>query len=377
MDSSFRSKKIFQTVKMPALFCAFVFILPYLHPSKNQSLNMKYIVCQQPGEFRLAEKEAPVRQEGNALLKIRKVGICGTDLHAYGGNQAFFTYPRILGHELAAEILEIGDNAQDLSAGDPVVIMPYLSCGTCIACRQGKTNCCTDIAVLGVHTDGGMQQFISLPPDILMPAKGLTLEEIALVEPLAIGAHAIRRANLIPGETILVIGCGPIGIGILKMAQIAGVEVIAMDINEDRLRYAREQIGITHTINALHKPLEAVESLTDGDLASAVFDATGNAKVLMEAPRYMAHGGRYILVGLSKGNLTYHHPSLHAKETSLLCSRNATREDFEQVISVLQQKLFPVDSYITHRVGYEQMIGHFNSWLLPETGVIKAMVSWD
>lgn len=338
---------------------------------------MKYIVCQQPGEFLLKEREEPTASGSTALLKIRRVGICGTDIHAYGGNQAFFSYPRILGHELAAEILEIPDNPQQLSVGDQVVIMPYLSCGQCIACRNGKTNCGTNIEVLGVHTDGGMQEKISLPIETLLPAPGLSLDEIAIVEPLAIGAHAVRRANLKARETVLVIGCGPIGIGIIKLAQIEGAQVIAMDIKEDRLRYAKEVLGAAHVVNALENPLAKIETITNGDLATAVFDATGNARVLMEGPRYMSHGGRFVLVGLSKGELTYHHPSIHAKETSLMCSRNATRSDFEYVISVLKRQLFPVDSYITHRVGFEDMIGQFDAWTQAETGVIKAMVNWD
>lgn len=339
---------------------------------------MKYIVCNQPGKFELKEKSAPESAEpGSALLTIKRVGICGTDLHAYGGNQAFFTYPRILGHELAAEVREVGPNAQSLKPGDKVVILPYLSCGTCIACRRGKTNCCTRMQVLGVHTDGGMQEVVSLPTSVLIPANDLSLEAIAIVEPLAIGAHAVRRANLSPGETVLVIGCGPIGIGIMKFAQLEGARVIAMDVNEARLNYAREQFGVDATVNALEDPLAAVQALTEGDLATTVFDASGNAQALMAAPQYLAHGGRYILVGLSKGDLTFHHPAIHAKEMSLLCSRNATLADFERVISALRQHLFPVDAYITHRVGFQEMIAHFDSWLKPETGVMKAMVSWE
>ncbi|MEM1123240.1 MAG: alcohol dehydrogenase catalytic domain-containing protein, partial [Bacteroidota bacterium] len=195
---------------------------------------MKYIVCEKPGQFILKEKEMPQRKAGEAILKIKQVGICGTDLHAYGGNQAFFTYPRILGHELAAEVAEIGDNKQGLSVGDKVIIMPYVSCGKCIACRNGKPNCCTNIRVLGVHSDGGMQEYFAVPTNILIPAGNLSLSEIALVEPLAIGAHAIRRANVQRGENIVVVGCGPIGIGLMKLAQMDGARVIALDVNEDR-----------------------------------------------------------------------------------------------------------------------------------------------
>lgn len=337
---------------------------------------MKYIVCEQPGTWMLGEKETPRPTQGEALLKIKRVGICGTDLHAYGGNQAFFSYPRILGHELAAEVLEIGDNPQGIKAGDRVAIMPYLSCGTCIACRHGKTNCCTQIQVLGVHTDGGMQEKIVLPSDILIPANDLSLEEIAIIEPLAIGAHAIRRASIQKNEFALIIGCGPIGIGMIAFAQAEGAQVIAMDVNPDRLRYVQDVLGVKHLINALDNPLEKISKITNGDLATAVFDATGNARALMAGPTYMAAGGRYVLVGLSKGDLTFHHPSIHAKEISLLCSRNATTADFDYVMTALRNKQFPVDAYLTHTVGFEQMIEHFDSWLKPETGVMKAMVEW-
>lgn len=337
---------------------------------------MKRIVCKRPGKFLLQEIAAPKRKAGEALLKIRQVGICGTDLHAYAGNQAFFSYPRILGHELAAEVLEIDENKQGLKSGDKVIVMPYISCGKCIACRNGKPNCCTNIQVLGVHTDGGMQEIIAVPESILLPAGNLSDFEIALVEPLAIGAHALRRAVIQPGETVLVIGCGPIGIGMMKLAQIDGARVIAMDINKDRLAYAKEEIGVDEIVVATEEPMKRIEELTHGDLATAVFDATGNQNALEQGVQFMAHGGRYVLVGLSKGNLTYHHPSIHAKETTLMCSRNATFEDFRKVKEALETGLFPTDSFITHKVSHHEMIEHFDSWLEPKTGVIKAMVAF-
>ncbi|KAA5823784.1 zinc-binding alcohol dehydrogenase family protein [Algibacter amylolyticus] len=336
---------------------------------------MKYIVCEKPGEFILKEKEAPVRKAGEALLKINKVGICGTDLHAYSGNQAFFTYPRILGHELASEVLEIDENAKGIKAGDKVVVMPYVSCGECIACRNGKTNCCTNIRVLGVHADGGMQEQITVPANILLPANNLSNDQMAIVEPLAIGAHAIRRADIKAGETVVVVGCGPIGIGIMKLAQIAGAKVIALDMNEDRLKYAKENIGVDYVVNVSNDPVKQIEEITNGDLATAVFDASGNKFALEACPDYMAHGGRFVLVGLSKGELTYTHPKVHAKEMTLMCSRNATTEDFKHVISVLDQ--FPTESFITHSVPFTEMIANFDSWLKPETGVIKATVNFN
>ncbi|MEX0288858.1 MAG: zinc-binding alcohol dehydrogenase family protein [Flavobacteriaceae bacterium] len=337
---------------------------------------MKYLVCEKPGEFQLREKTAPIRQEGEALLSIKKVGICGTDLHAYTGNQAFFTYPRILGHELAAEVLEIGENPQGIRPGDNVVIMPYINCSHCIACKSGKTNCCTSLKVLGIHTDGGMQERISIPTNLLIPAKGLSYNEMAIVEPLAIGAHAIRRAAMTNNETIVVIGCGPIGIGIMKLAQIAGAKVIAIDINQARLDYATEKIGVDHVVLANEKTVDRVSEITEGNMATAVFDATGHKTALESGPSYMAHGGRYILVGLSKGELVFTHPQIHAKETTIMCSRNATLEDFEHVISILENQKFPTESFITHNVDYSEMIANFDAWLNPANGVIKATVNF-
>ncbi len=335
---------------------------------------MKYIVCEQPGEFLLKEKEVPVRKKGEALLKVKKVGICGTDLHAYSGNQAFFTYPRILGHELASEIVEIDKNKAGLKAGDKVVIMPYISCGTCIACRNGKTNCCTNISVLGVHSDGGMQEYITVRQDLLLPANNLTYDQMAIVEPLAIGAHAIRRAAVTQGEFVVIVGCGPIGIGMIKLAQIAGAKVIALDVNNDRLAYAKNEIGADYIINVSDNPQDKIAKITNNDMATAVFDATGFKGALEVGTDYMAHGGRYVLVGLSKGELVFTHPKIHAKETTLMCSRNATKEDFEHVINVLNQ--FPTDSFITHNVPFTEMIANFDSWTKPETGVIKATVDF-
>ena len=337
---------------------------------------MKYIICQEPGTFLLKEKDKPVKGRNEALLKVKEIGICGTDLHAYGGNQAFFTYPRILGHEIGAEIVEIEDNVQGLKNGDKVIIMPYISCHKCIACRNGITNACTNIQVLGVHTDGAMQEYITVPNDLLISAENLNTSEIAIVEPLAIGAHAIRRADLKEGETILVVGCGPIGIGIMKLAQIRGAKVIAMDVSEQRLTYAQDEIGVDFIVNALESPLEKIMEITNGDLANAVFDASGNKIALESGIQYMSHGGRYVLVGLSKGDLNFNHPSIHAKESSILCSRNATTEDFINVREAISTGLFPTDSFITHRVNFTEMIDHFDQWTQPDNGVIKAMVSF-
>jgi len=337
---------------------------------------MKYIVCEKPGELILKEKDEPLKVKGEAILRIKKVGICGTDLHAYSGNQAFFSYPRILGHELASEVVEIEENAKGIKSGDKVVIMPYISCNECIACTNGKTNCCVKMQVLGVHKDGGMQEKISVPIDLLIHTPNLNNDAMAIVEPLAIGAHALRRAQIKPNETIVVVGCGPIGIGIMKLAQIVGAKVIAIDVNQNRLDYAQEKMGIDHVVLAGNGAVDKVMQITNDDLATAVFDASGHKGALEFGPNFMSHGGRYILVGLSNGGLVFEHPMIHAKETTLMCSRNATSEDFEYVIAVLEKGRFPIDSFITHKVDLVDMIADFDSWLDPKSGVLKATVSF-
>lgn len=335
---------------------------------------MKYIVCEAPGRLVRKERAAPTCGEGEALLRVEAIGICGTDLHAYAGNQAYFNYPRILGHELAATVLEVAPGVSQVKPGDKVAVMPYQHCGHCIACRMGKTNCCTKMQVLGVHIDGGMQETIAVAANLLLPVNDLGFRQIALIEPLAIGAHALRRAAVEAGEKVVVMGCGPIGLGLMKLAKLQGAEVVAIDTVEERLRFAKEKIGVDHIAHAGQNPVEAVAQFTDGDLATAVFDATGNRRALESGPDYMSNGGRYVLVGLSNGELCFRHPAIHAKEISLLCSRNATLQDFQQVIGLLQAGLFPCDDYVTHTVAFDEMIGQFDAWLDPANGVIKAMV---
>ena len=197
---------------------------------------MKALICTTPHQFDYTPIETPQIAAGQTLLKIKRIGICGTDLHAYEGTQPFFSYPRILGHELAAEIVET-KSGNGFSVAEAVTISPYFYCGKCIACRMGKPNCCAAINVFGVHIDGGMREFVTVPTYALIHGEGLSFDELALVEPLAIGAHGVRRAGVAPGEFVLVIGAGPIGLGTMEFARIAGATVIALDINEQRLQF--------------------------------------------------------------------------------------------------------------------------------------------
>ena len=338
---------------------------------------MKALVCTKPQKFDYQQIERPEITSGNAILKVKRIGICGTDLHAFEGTQPFFNYPRILGHELACEVAEIEENS-DFKVGDAVTFIPYFSCGKCIACRNKKPNCCTDIQVFGVHIDGGMSEYISVPIQFLVKSQGLSFDELALVEPLAIGCHGVNRANVQANEFVLVVGAGPIGLGTMEFAKIAGAKVIALDVNDLRLTFCQEKLSVDFTINALSdNVLARLREITNNDMPTVIIDATGNLTAIESAFQYLAHGGKYILVGLQKGEISFSHPEFHKREATLMSSRNATRQDFEQVIDAMKKGLVKPTTYITHRVNFEQVKDNFEPWLNPTNGVIKAIVNFD
>jgi len=335
---------------------------------------MKTLVCMRPGLFEYNSSERPQLKKNHAIIKIKRIGICGTDLHAFEGTQPFFNYPRILGHELAGELVEF-DNAPGFEKGESVSFIPYYNCGKCIACRNGKPNCCVQMQVCGVHVDGGMVEYLSVPSSSLLHSEGLSFDELALVEPLAIGAHGVRRAAVELGESVLVMGAGPIGLGVMEFVRVAGGKVIALDINEQRLQFCKEKLKVSYTINTMSPDVvEQLKEITNGDMPTVVIDATGSLKAINNAFQYMAHGGRYVLIGLQKGDISFSHPEFHKREGTLMSSRNATRQDFEHVIANMKKGEVKPTTYITHRVIFGDVKKEFESWLNPANAVIKAMV---
>ena len=335
---------------------------------------MKQIVCNAPDSLVMTEGELPTCGSGEAVVRIRRIGICGTDLHAYKGNQPFFSYPRILGHELSGEIEALGEGSQSLRVGQRVSIIPYLACGQCVACSKGKTNCCMSMQVLGVHVDGGMRERIVVPAGQLLPADDLSLDQAAMLEPLSIGAHAVRRSGLQAGDTALVIGAGPIGLGVMAMARQRGARVIAMDLQPERLRFCQSWADAEATVIAGAGAADELAELTGGAYPDVVFDATGHAGSMSKAFDYTSHGGTLVYVGLVKADISFHDPEFHKRELTLMGSRNATREDFDAVRQAMAGGHIDIDRYITHRAEFEQMIDAFEGWLSPESGVIKAVV---
>lgn len=337
---------------------------------------MKALVCTTPGQLEYDDIALPEVEPGFSLIRIKKIGICGTDLHAFEGTQPFFEYPRILGHELSAEYLA-GD-AAGFATGAPVTIIPYFNCGHCIACRNGKPNCCVQMKVCGVHQDGGMVEMLKVPNTALLHGENLSFEELALVEPLSIGAHALSKAAIRSGEYVLVMGAGPIGLGIIELAKIKGANIIVLDINEKRLLFCRSILGIAHAVNALDDDaFQQILTITNGDMPTVVIDATGNLNAINAGFRYIAHGGRYILVGLQKKEISFVHSEFHKREATLMSSRNATREDFEYVIENMKAGKLAHKMFITHRVLFKDVANHFNKWIDPASGVIKAIVSME
>jgi 2-desacetyl-2-hydroxyethyl bacteriochlorophyllide A dehydrogenase len=337
---------------------------------------MKTVCLKKPGEFELLTTETPIQKVSETLVKVHRVGICGTDIHAYHGRQPFFSYPRILGHELGLEVLNPDPINPGLSKGDRCSLEPYFNCGTCIACRSGKPNCCTSLNVFGVHSDGGMRSVISVPTHKLHSSKKLSFDQLALVETLGIGAHAVERAAIKANEYVLIIGAGPIGLSVIQFAQAANAHVVVMDISESRLNFCSNYLKVKATLKPSENELDELKSHGNGDLPTVVIDATGNPKSMAKAFDFPAHGGRLLFVGLFQGDVTFNDPHFHRRELTLLASRNALAKNFEDIIHKIESGIIDTTPWITHRLKLDQIPNEFNN-LSKDPSAIKIMVEVD
>jgi 2-desacetyl-2-hydroxyethyl bacteriochlorophyllide A dehydrogenase len=329
-----------------------------------------------PGKLRMVSlSDPPVPGPTEALIRIRQVGVCGTDYHAFHGNQPFFTYPRILGHELGVEVVAAGAEVRHLVKGDHCAVRPYLSCGSCPACLRGKPNCCVSLQVFGVHVDGGLRELAVLPAAYLHPSRTLTFEQLALVEPLAIGAHAVARAEISKEERVLVVGVGPIGLAVTQFALLTGAQVIVTDISQQRLAFCQKLWPTVTCINAHEPVVETLERLLGDDFPTVIFDATGNPQSMQATFTYVGYGGRVIFVGLSQKDITFPDPLFHSREVTLLASRNALAADFDRIIAALQADEFNLAAWITHRVTLEMAAEAFPQWSGANSLMIKGLIS--
>jgi 2-desacetyl-2-hydroxyethyl bacteriochlorophyllide A dehydrogenase len=337
---------------------------------------MKAILLEEPGKFKnieLATIQAPNKNE--VTLKIRQLGVCGTDLHAYNGKQPFFSYPRILGHEIAAEVVEIGAEVKHLKIGDLCSVNPGINRIEDQAVRRGKTNCGTSLSLIGVHEDGAMQEYINHPADLVFPANELTLDQISMIEPLAIGSHAVERADIKPEDIVLIIGAGPIGIGTVSMALLKSAKVMVLDMNQNRLDFITQKFPSVETILLNDKVEETLKERLNGDLPTVILDATGNKASMEKCLEYIAPCGTIVYIGLFIGDITFHDPLFHKKEVTLKASRNAVATDFIKLIRLLKAGLVNIDGLITHRIAFDSLIENWDKLYLPEEKVIKAVIT--
>ncbi|CCH02229.1 alcohol dehydrogenase [Fibrella aestuarina BUZ 2] len=339
---------------------------------------MNAIILDEPGAFRRIEKEHPGQPgAGEVLLKIKALGVCGTDLHAYKGRQPFFSYPRILGHEIAAEVVELGGGVTHLAVGDRCAVMPYRNISTDQAVQLGKTHCGPNVRVLGVHEDGAMQEYMIYQASQVFPANGLALEQIAVIEPLAIGSHAIDRGMVQPNDIVLVVGAGPIGIAAMMMGQLTAARIVALDVNQTRLDFVRQTLPGVDTLTVSETVVEELQALLGGKLPTVVIDATGNKQSMERCVEYVAPGGTVVYVGLFIGDLTFHDPYIQMKELTIRTSRNAYPTDFTKIIRLLRAGLLSVDGYVTHRLTFATLTDDFTSLYDPDQQVIKAVVAYE
>ncbi len=339
---------------------------------------MKAIQLEQPKAFREIDlPEPPPPGPGDAVVRVFRVGVCGTDYSGYLGKMPFFSYPRIPGHELGVEVVAVGEGVTGVKVGDKAAVEPYINCQRCYSCTRGHTNCCENHQTLGVHIDGGLRPLFTVPARKLHVSTTLSYEQLALVETLGIGLHAINRANPKADETVFVIGAGPIGLSVIEFAKIAGSRVVVMDLNERRLAFAREKMGVTETIlstGVLDTDVKAFTELTGGKLGNVVVDATGSARSMVSAYNFVGFTGRLVWVGITPDELHFTQPLMHRREMTFLASRNALAHEFTRIIRLIEGGVIDTRPWVTHRAPMADLIGVFPTWLKPETGVVKAMV---
>jgi 2-desacetyl-2-hydroxyethyl bacteriochlorophyllide A dehydrogenase len=337
---------------------------------------MFQISLERPGQFRASDGPTPRQAPGDARVRVHNIGVCGTDLHAFAGRQPFFTYPRILGHELGVEVIDPGSDPHGANAGDRCAVEPYLNCGTCRACLAGRPNCCATLQVLGVHIDGGMRPEIVVPARKLHPSRTLTYEQLALVETLGIGAHAVERAGLVPDDFVVVIGAGPIGLSVIQFAHGTGATLAVMDVRESRLDFCRRHLGVAHTIVAGPDAVEQLRAVRGGELPTVVIDATGNAASMAGTFDLAAQGGRIVFVGLFQGAVTFDDPNFHRRELTLLASRNARPDNFREIIALIESGRIDTTPWISQRFGLAETPQRFPQ-IAADPDIIKAIIAVD
>lgn len=332
-----------------------------------------------PQEIRIVDLPEPLAPApGEAIVRTHRMGICGTDLSCFLGKFPFFAYPRTPGHELGLEVVAVADDVSHVKPGDKCSLEPYVNDPDSPTSRKGSPNCCPAVQVIGVHNNGGLRQgTFAVPARKLHPGNDLSFDQLALVETLAIGYHAVQRGNPRPGETVLVIGAGPIGLACLEFLKLMDVRTIVLDRVQSRLDFCRQNLGIHHTL-LFHQDeshLHELENITQGNLADVIIDATGNPQSMSSCFHFAAFTGRVVYVGITTSDLSFPHaPVFHRRELTLLASRNAMPSDFTHIIQQIREGKINTDLWITHRIRFSDVPTEFVKFTDPTLGAIKAII---
>ena len=335
---------------------------------------MKAIEITRAGDASLVDRAVPEVVAGDVLLRINTVGYCGTDLSTFRGANPLVSYPRIPGHEVAATVVSMGEGVDGWAEGESALVFPYSECGECAACLVGRFNCCKSNQTLGVQRDGLLSELGVVPANKLLRGEGLTRRELALVEPLTVGAHAVRRGLVNEGEYVAVFGCGAIGLGAIAAASQRGASVIAIDLDDDKLARA-SACGATFLINSATSSLSTeVASLTDGRGPAVVIEAVGRPETFLAAVDLVSFAGRVVYVGYSKLPVEYETKWFVMKELDIRGSRNASRDDFDWVIGMLQAGVVPTERIVTHTTKLQDAAQALASWAADPGRVTKIHV---
>jgi threonine dehydrogenase-like Zn-dependent dehydrogenase len=337
---------------------------------------MKALVMSEPGAARIENVEEPQMKPGEALLRVRRVGLCGSDLNSFRGRNPLVSFPRIPGHEVAATIVSLSEPHPHFSPGMDVTLSPYTSCGECAACLCRRHNACKSNQTLGVQRDGALTEYISIPVEKLYTAN-LSLKELCLVEPLTVGFHAVARARVTASDTVAIFGCGGVGLGAVAASAFRGATTIAIDIDDAKLQIAR-QAGAAHTIHSRRQPVhDTLAEITGGYGPNAIIEAVGMADTFRAAVDEVAFTGRVVYIGYAKEPVSYETRLFVQKEIDILGTRNALPEDFRSVIQMLEHRRFPVESAVSTVASLEEAPEIFASWSANPSQYSKIMIAFD
>lgn len=337
---------------------------------------MKALVLHAPGSAVIESVPEPEPRPGEALLRVRRVGLCGSDLNSYRGRNPMVDFPRIPGHEIAATIVALPEGPSHLSIGMDVTALPYTSCGECSACRNGRNNACLSNRTLGVQRDGALTEYITLPVEKLYPAQ-LNLKELCLVEPLTVGFHAVARARVTESDTVAIFGCGGVGLGAVAASAFRGATTIAIDVDDAKLATAK-LAGATHVIHSQQQNLRAaLAELTGGAGPNVVIEAIGLPETFRAAVDLVAFTGRVVYIGYAKEPVCYETKLFVQKELDILGTRNAQPEDFRSVISMLEQGRFPVESAVSAMITLHDAPQALAAWSAEPHRFTKIMITMD